>query len=130
MEGESPATSALTRLQLTTCSVEIASTVNEVIVALSGELDMADADRVGDMLVEAASDGRAIVRVDLAGLTFADSSAVKSILRGATAAGEHGVTYELLNPRGSVQRLLSVTGLVDALTVITEPEVLEGPNSL
>ena len=130
MEGDLPATSTPTRVQLSTCTVEISATPNNVIVTLGGELDMADAERIGDILAESASAGKPTVSVDLAGLTFADSSAVKSILRGATAAEENGVSYELLNPHGSVRRLLKVTGLTEALTVVIDPDDQEGPNSL
>ncbi|MEA3183893.1 MAG: hypothetical protein QOJ74_370 [Ilumatobacteraceae bacterium] len=130
MEGDFHATSTPTRFQLSTCTVEVSSTPNDMIVAVVGELDMAEAERIGDLLTEAASAGKPIVRVDLAGLTFADSSAVKAILRGSAAAEATGVTYELINPHGSVRRLLNVTGLADALTVIIEPDDQEGPNSL
>jgi anti-anti-sigma factor len=60
--------------------------------------------------------------VQLADLRFADSSAIKAILIGAQAADERGVAYELVSPRGLVQRLLEVTGLNHALTVVHEPE--------
>jgi len=95
-----------------------------------GELDMADADQVGQILVEAAEAGKPIVRLELAGLTFADSSAIKAILVGAQAANENGVTYELVNPHDRVMRLLEVTGLDKVLTILNEATYLEGPNSL
>jgi anti-anti-sigma factor len=129
MEGDFR-TSLPTRLTLSTCTVDVATTPSTVVVTVSGELDMADADTVAELLIEAASAGKPIVRVDLAGLEFADSSAVRSILLGAKAADDLGVSYELINPHGSVRRLLGVTGLSDALTVIDEPTYQEGPNSL
>jgi anti-sigma B factor antagonist len=129
MEGDFR-TSVPTRLTLSTCTVDVDTTPSMIVVCVTGELDMADADKVAELLVEAASAGKPIVRVDLAGLDFADSSAVKSILLGAKAADELGVSYELINPHGSVRRLLGVTGLSDALTVIDEPAYKEGPNSL
>ncbi|MEP7114656.1 MAG: STAS domain-containing protein [Ilumatobacteraceae bacterium] len=110
------------RSQLNTCIVDVESAADEVVVTLSGDLDMADADQVGDVLVKAALSGRPAVRVRLTDLKFADSSALKAILVGAQAADERGVAYELVNPRGLVQRLLEVTGLITALTVVHEPE--------
>ena len=65
-----------------------------------------------------------------AGLTFADSSAIKAILIGAQAAEERGVTYELVNPHDRVRRLLEVTGLSNVLTIVDESAYQEGPNSL
>ncbi|MGZ4762303.1 MAG: STAS domain-containing protein [Ilumatobacteraceae bacterium] len=129
MDVDFESTGALRRLTLSTCTVDVETTPNNVLLTVIGELDMGDADRVGDLLAEAAGAGKPIVRVDLAGLTFADSSAIKALLLGAKAADEHGVTYELVNPHASVRRLLGVTGLDNALTVIDEPEFREGPNS-
>ena len=62
-----------------------------------------------------------MVRVGCPSSSFADSSAVKAILIGAKAADDRGVGYELVNPRGLVLRLLEVTGLTMALTVVHEP---------
>jgi anti-sigma B factor antagonist len=129
MELDSRVTSDPTRLTLTTCNLEIFTTPNAVTVSIAGELDMADAEQVGQALIEAAMADIPIVRLELSQLTFADSSAIKAILLGARAAAEHGVTYELLNPHGRVQRLLQVTGLTDALTIVVEPDDEQGPNS-
>jgi len=118
------------RLTLSTCIVEVETNPTSVTVTVSGELDMADSDQVGDVLIEAAAAGSPIMRIELSQLTFADSSAIKAILVGARAAEDHGVTYELVNPHGRVQRLLHVTGLASALTIVHEPSDEQGPNSL
>ncbi len=130
MEDSSGLASVPCRLQLSACTVNVEATPNYVTVTVTGELDMADADSVAQVLVDAADAGRPILRVQLSGLTFADSSAIKAIILGAKAAEQRGVTYELVNPHGRVQRLLQVTGLTKALNVIHEPEYIEGPNSL
>jgi anti-sigma B factor antagonist len=118
------------RLQLSTCTVDVETTASQVVVSVVGELDMADADQVAQVLVDAANAGRPILRLQLSSLTFADSSAIKAIILGARAADQRGVTYELVNPHGRVQRLLQVTGLHKALTILHEPDYVEGPNSL
>ncbi|HEX3090248.1 MAG TPA: STAS domain-containing protein [Ilumatobacteraceae bacterium] len=122
MEDSSSLASVPTRLTLSTCTVDVDTTTDSVVVRIAGELDMADADQVGDVLSGAVDMGKRIVRVQLADLRFADSSAIKAILIGAQAADERGVAYELVSPRGLVQRLLEVTGLNNALTVVHEPE--------
>jgi len=105
------------RLTLSTSTVDVETTSDRVVVRIAGELDMADADQVGDVLTEAVDSGKPTVIVELSDLKFADSSAIKAILIGAQAADERGVTYELVNPRGLVKRLLEVTGLDQALLV-------------
>ena len=130
MEQNSHLASDPARLTLSTCTVEVEANFSSVTVTVSGELDMADSDQVGDVLIEAAAAGSPIVRLELSGLTFADSSAIKAILAGAKAAEDQGVTYELVNPHKRVQRLLQVTGLASALTIVNEPDDMQGPNSL
>ena len=129
MQSDLPSNGEVRRITLSTSAVAVDGSANHITVTVEGELDMSDADRVGDILAHAAASGHPILRVDLSHLTFADSSAVKALLLGAKAADAHGVTYLLVNPHGNVQRLLAVTGLDEALTVVSEPAVQEGPNS-
>jgi anti-sigma B factor antagonist len=121
MEDSSSVASVPTRLILSTSTVDVETTADRVVVSLTGELDMADADQVGEVLTSAVDSGKPLVRLHLFDLMFADSSAIKAILIGAQAADERDVRFELVNPRGLVQRLLEVTGLTGALTVVQEP---------
>lgn len=130
MELDSRVTSDPAHMTLSTCTLAIDTTPNAVTISISGELDMADAEQVGQALIEAAMADIPIVRLELSQLTFADSSAIKAILLGAKAAADHGVSYELVNPHGRVHRLLQVTGLDTALTIVVEPDDEQGPNSL
>ena len=111
-----------TRLTLRTSTVDVETTSDRIVVRIAGELDMADADQVGAVLIDAVDSGKPIVRLDLSDLKFADSSAIKAILIGAQAAEEGGITYELVNPRGLVKRLLEVTGLDQALLVTNDAD--------
>ena len=130
MEESSGLASAPVRQILSTCTVDVEMWPSSVVVSIVGELDMADGDQVGKVLVDAAQARKPIIRLDLAGLIFADSSAIKAILMGAQAAEEHGVAFELVNPHDRVRRLLEVTGLSKVLTIVDEAAYLEGPNSL
>jgi anti-sigma B factor antagonist len=121
MDDNSSLASAPTRLTLSTCVVDVETTSDRVVVSLDGELDMADADQVAEVLTNAIESGAQLVRLQLVDLRFADSSAIKAILIGAQAADERGARFELVNPRGLVQRLLEVTGLDVALNVVQEP---------
>ena len=121
MDDDSALADLPTHLSLTTCTVVVETLATSVVVSVSGELDMADADQVGQVLATAVQSGTPIVRLQIADLTFADSSAIKAILTGALGADERGVKFELVNPRGLVQRLLDVTGLTEVLTIVHEP---------
>ena len=130
MEESSGLASAPVRQILSTCTVDVEMSLSSVVVSIVGELDMADGDLVGKILIDAADARKPIIQLELSGLRFADSSAIKAILIGAQAAEQRGVTYELVNPHERVRRLLEVTGLANVLTIVDEPAYQEGPNSL
>ncbi|HEY4608415.1 MAG TPA: STAS domain-containing protein [Ilumatobacteraceae bacterium] len=107
-------------LILSSCTLRVEPASNEIVVSVAGELDMADSDKVASVLVNAADSGKPLVRLELSGLTFADSSAIKAIVLGAQAAARHDVAFELVNPNGRVQRLLEITGLAGAITIVRD----------
>lgn len=69
-----------------------------VVVALHGELDIADAADVTAALAVAAA-GRAGTVVDLAGLTFIDSGGVAALARAQTEVRRAGAVLLLASPR-------------------------------
>ena len=105
-------------LIFSSCTVRVSPGPTQVVISILGDLDMVDADKVAKILVDAADGGKATVSLELSGLTFADSSAVKAIVLGAQAAARRGVAYELVNPTSRVQRLLEVTGLAGTMTIV------------
>ena len=60
----------------------------EVVIRLSGELDLAAFDEVDEVLLVAQSDGNRTVRIDLRGLEFIDSSGIRLLLLGPTTRPE------------------------------------------
>ena len=81
-----------------------------VVVALHGELDIADAADVAAALAAAAA-GRTGIVVDLAALTFIDCSGVRSLARARARHG--GGAVLLAAPRREVLRVIALTGLFD-----------------
>jgi anti-sigma B factor antagonist len=101
-----------------------------VVVALRGELDMADAVSVAAALAAVASRERAVI-VDLAGLEFIDSSGVAALARGRKHARHAGGDLLLAAPRQQVLRVLTLTRLIDAFAVHASVDEAAGnaPNS-
>jgi anti-sigma B factor antagonist len=95
------------------------------VVALRGELDMADAAVVAEALTAVAAGEPAIV-VDLAGLEFIDSSGVAALARGRRQARRAGGDLVLAAPRQKVMRVLAVTRLAEALAVYATVEEAVG----
>ena len=91
------------------------------VVALYGELDLADAPGLASHLITAmAACGPSII-VDLAGLAFIDSCGLGVLVRVLKWTRESGGDMVLAAPQ-QVRRVLSVTGLIDAFSVYPSVE--------
>jgi anti-sigma B factor antagonist len=95
------------------------------VVALRGELDLADAAAVADALTAVAAREPRII-VDLAGLEFIDSSGVAALARGRRQAWQAGGDLVLAAPQREVLRVLAITRLTDAFSVHATVEEAAG----
>ena len=82
------------------------------VVALHGELDIADAASVMAVLAAAAARNPRII-VDLAALEFIDCGALAALGRVRAQARQAGGDLLLAEPRWPVRRLLDLTGLIN-----------------
>jgi anti-sigma B factor antagonist len=80
-----------------------------------GELDIATAPQVAAPLGELSADGHRKVVLDLAGLTFVDSTGMRVIVEAHQAAARHGIEFEVLPGPPAVQRAFEVAGLTKLL---------------
>ncbi|MHB1930900.1 MAG: STAS domain-containing protein [Acidimicrobiales bacterium] len=78
------------------------------VVSLYGQLDLANAQRVREMLVETG--GTSLV-VDLSRLQFMDSSGIAALLGARNEIITAGQEFELRGAQGIVRRVLEVSGL-------------------
>lgn len=86
-------------------------------VVLSGELDLGLGDTLTDLLAEQIRwPGTAVVRVDLAAVTFLDSWAIGVLVRSRQAAAADGCRFFVSNPHGHVRRVLDVAGVLPTLS--------------
>jgi anti-sigma B factor antagonist len=88
----------------------------QVIVALRGALDVADAVSVAAALTAVAARQRDII-IDLTGLEFIDSSGVAALVRGRRQARYAGGELLLAAPQQQVLRVLTLTRLIDVFPV-------------
>jgi len=86
------------------------------VVALSGELDLADAAIVAAELTAVAAREPGII-VDLAGLEFIDSSGVAALARGRRQARQAGGDLILAAPQRRVMRVLAIVRVTEAFSV-------------
>ena len=84
-------------------------------IALEGELDIAAAPSLQALFYEQLRAGKN-VRVDLAAVTFLDSSILGALVNGLHNAEKFSVTFTVVNPSRMPLRLLTLTGLLELLT--------------
>ncbi|GAA4954901.1 hypothetical protein GCM10025331_50330 [Actinoplanes utahensis] len=80
--------------------------------ALSGELDLRDADEVRDNLTAAAqASSYRLLEIDVSNVTLIDSYALGALVSVRNAAAGAGITVTLINPSPPVLKAIQVTGL-------------------
>jgi anti-anti-sigma factor len=84
---------------------------------VSGELDLAAASSLEEELDRALESGSPLIVIDLESLEFIDSTGLSVLVRAHQQAQETGVQLGLINAGAQVERLLSLTGLADRLTL-------------
>ena len=90
---------------------------DRVVVRLEGELDCAISDELTQLLRIAMGNGSRRVVVDLADVTFMDSSALRCLLQAAEHASGCDGQLVVAQASGMARRVLEVTGTYEALTL-------------
>jgi anti-anti-sigma factor len=80
------------------------------IVALPAEIDLMNADLIGQDLGAAFRRGEAVVIADMSATRFCDTSGARSLLLARDTAIAHGAELRLVIPAGAVMRALRILG--------------------
>lgn len=94
------------------------------VVSLRGELDIAASDTLRDLLLQEfdTPDTRRVT-VDMAGVTFIDSTALSALVRAHSYAHDRGGVFSVINVGRTVRRVFEVTGLYDIFTSVPESTI-------
>ena len=85
--------------------------VGDVVVAVSGEVDLATGEALWTALQEASSHGRSVL-LDLTGTTFIDSSGLTAIARAhKLLAGQGGRVTVRARGGAAVMKVLTISGI-------------------
>jgi anti-anti-sigma factor len=107
--------------------VEVRSADATTVISVSGELDLASSPALEEELERVAQSDAKLVVVDLRNLEFMDSTGLSVLVRAHQRAEENGRRLGLVNGSQQVQRLLTLTGVADRLTLTDVPdELLDG----
>ena len=97
-----------------------------VVVDVTGELDLASSPLLEQELESSAVRSASLVIVDLRQLEFMDSTGLSVLVRAHQRAVESGRRFAVVKGPQQVQRLLTLTGVAERLTVADTPEELLG----
>lgn len=90
---------------------------DELWVAPDGELDLDSADVVHAVIDEYLGAGFARLVLDLRGVTFIDSTGLRTLIRASRTAAAHGVDFAVAPGPPEVQRIFEITGTTELFPV-------------
>jgi anti-sigma B factor antagonist len=90
-------------------------------ISVRGALDLASASDLDDAFVSLGALHPPLVLLDLAGVTFFDSSGLRALMRVTSRCEELGTTVRLLDPPPQTRRVMEVTGTLDRFEIGEEP---------
>jgi anti-anti-sigma factor len=93
-----------------------------VVIGVSGELDLASSPGLEQELDRHMSSGAELLIVDLRQLEFMDSTGLSVLVRAHQRAVEAGRRFAVVRGPQQVQRLLTLTGVADRLTLVDSPD--------
>src|SRR3954449_5672063 len=88
---------------------------SEVVVCLDGVLDLATVEALSQLLREILEDRPATVAVDLARLSFLDSTGIHCLVNAAQTAASVGCKLIVRRPNATVVRVLGICGVDELL---------------
>lgn len=89
-----------------------ASTKNDVAtIAVSGEVDVSNADSLRNEIEKVASENPQRIEVDLAQVAYIDSTGIGVLVGAAHRAAEAGYAFAVVNPQANVKRVLGLLGV-------------------
>lgn len=108
--------------------LEVRNEGRSTVISVSGELDLASSPALQEELDRVATSDSQMLIIDLRELDFMDSTGLSVLVRAHQRIEEQGRQLAMVKGPQQVQRLLSLTGVADRLTLVDTPEELLGQN--
>lgn len=105
-------------------SVDVHEEGGATVLAVTGELDLRTSPELEERLTRAFDGGAELVILDLRQIEFMDSTGLRVLLSAHQRAHETGRRFALVRGADQVERVLTLTGVRDLLTVVDAPEDL------
>jgi anti-anti-sigma factor len=98
-----------------TLDIDVAEGVGRLTV--SGELDLETAPALSSAAAECIGPGVGSLRIDMAGVTFMDSTGLSALIAIRNMTEGAGQTLVLANLQHRVMRIIEITGMTVAFTI-------------
>jgi len=105
----------------TPLTITASRTGSTVQCVATGELDLSTVDELRSALLAAAQDAE-ILRLDLSGLGFIDTTGLGALLELHVTFVRAGVAFEIAVEEGAVRQAVQITGLSHLLTATAAGE--------
>jgi anti-anti-sigma factor len=92
------------------------------VISLSGELDLASSPALQEALDRVFESSSEIIVIDLRTLDFMDSTGLSILVKAQHRATENERRLFIVRGPAQVQRLLSLTGVAERLSIVDAPE--------
>lgn len=106
-------------------TVEARTHRRTALVALQGDLDLVTVSKVAELQPQA--DGVRHVVLDLRGLTFMDVPGLRELIKQNEYARSNRHNLAVVRGSKRIQRLLGLTGVVEQLVLVDDPDDLAPP---
>ena len=104
--------------------LEVRNEGQATVIAVSGELDLASSPALQEELDRVGASDAQLLIIDLRDLDFMDSTGLSVLVRAHQRIEEQGRQLAMVRGPQQVQRLLSLTGVAERLTLVDSPEEL------
>ena len=101
----------MSRFEMTSEQSELGT--HAVRLVARGELDMYVGPVIVDRVSELAEQGVKLVILDLAGVSFLDSSGLRGIIKATDVLANHDGRLLIEGATGATQRVLEITGMLE-----------------
>lgn len=90
---------------------------NACVVCVEGEVDVSNADELRTALNEALQADADAIEVDVAQVSYIDSTGIGVLVGAAHRAADAGKTFAVAHPQRNVERVLAMLGVSEELGV-------------
>jgi anti-sigma B factor antagonist len=97
------------------------------LIVVSGEVDLTNADELSELVTSQLADGTLHLTVDVGGLDFADTAAIRVLLLAAKTLRQRGGDLVLLRTQRTLARILEVLGAEEVIAICGGIEAAPGP---